>query len=145
LQTSPELTDATRYSQVSPTAVIALLLGLASPLAFIGPLFFLFPAAAVGVGLVALGKIRSSEGALTGQSLARFAMALGVACLAAALVRGSVRDALMQRQAVDFTTRWIGLLADGQIKEASELLSGEGASNLVPPPGQGEEPLPQEE
>jgi hypothetical protein len=145
LQTSPELTDAARYSQVSPAAVIALLLGLASPLAFIGPLFFLFPAAAVGVGLVALGKIRSSDGALTGQSLARFAMALGVACLAAALVRGSVRDALMQRQAVDFTARWIGLLADGQIKEASELLSGEGASNLVPPPGQGEEPLPPEE
>ncbi len=145
LQTSPQSTDDSRYSQVSPAAVIALLLGLASPLAFIGPLFFLFPAAAIGVGLVALGKIRTSDGALTGQSLARAAMALGVACLAAALVRGSVRDALMQRQAVDVTGRWLSLLADGQIKDAAELLSADGAAHIVPSSGPGEEPPPKEE
>ena len=43
--------------------------------------------------LVALSGIRRSEGALTGQTLARLAIALSLGCLAAALVSVSVREA----------------------------------------------------
>jgi hypothetical protein len=134
MHTSPELEDDSRYSQVSPAAVFALLLGLTSPLAFIGPPFFIFPALAVGVGLLALGKIRRSDGALTGETLARVAIALGLGCLAGALVRTSVRDTLMQRQAVAAAQRWLGLLADGRIPEAKELLTGDAKTTFVPSP-----------
>ena len=145
MQTSSELNDDARYTQVNPTAVVALLLGLASPLALIGPLFFLLPAAAVGTALLALSKIARSGGSLTGQTLARVAIALGLACIAAALVRGSVRASLMQHQAVAVAERWLGLLADGRIKEAADLLSNDGASTLLPPPSMGQEPPPPEQ
>jgi hypothetical protein len=137
LRTSPELEDDSRYSQVSPAAVIALLLGLASPLAFIGPLFFLVPAAAVGMALVALGKIGRSGGALSGSTLARISIGLALGCVVASMVRDSVRDSLMQRQAIEAAETWMGLLADGRIKEAAEMLSGDGAGMLLPQPEPG--------
>lgn len=141
----PETEDDSRYSQVSSAAVVALLLGLASPLAFIGPLFYLLPAAAIGVALLAQSKIRRSGGALTGQTLARCAMALGLGCIAATLVRESVRDALLERQAVAAAQRWIGLLADGRMKEAAALLTSDGAGMLIPPPAMGQEPMAPED
>jgi hypothetical protein len=145
LQTPEELEDAAKYSQVSPAAVMALLLGLASPLALVGPLFFFVPAAAIGVAIVALGKIRQSEGALTGTTLARLAMGLALAFTAAALVRASVRDELLKRQAAETGRRWLGLLADGRIEEARSLLSGDGAGGLLPPRSMDQQPRPQED
>jgi hypothetical protein len=125
------------YSQVSPAAIVALLFGLASPLAFVGPVFFVFPAVAVGVALIALGKIRASGGALTGETLARAAIALGVGCIAASLARTSVRDTLMQRQAAAAAREWLELLADGRLSEAGEMLTSDGAHMFIPSPGPG--------
>lgn len=133
MQEPSELTaDDAKYSQVSGAAIIALLLGLASLLAFVGPLFFVFPVAAVGVALVALANIRKSDGALTGATLARVAVALALGCVAASLVRGSVRDTLMQRQAVDAAKQWLEALAAGRIPEARSLLTGEAQTKFVP-------------
>jgi hypothetical protein len=146
MHTSPELEDDARYSQVSPAAVVALLLGLASPLAFVGPLFFVFPALAVGVAFVALGKIRRSGGGLTGETLARAAIALGLACVAGALVRTSVRDTLLERQAIAAAEEWLQLLADGRLSEAGERLTGDGAQTFIPSPASsGQQPLTAEE
>jgi hypothetical protein len=145
LQTPEELEDAARYSQVSPAAVMALLLGLASPLALVGPLFFFIPLAAVGVALLALGKIRRSEAALTGTTLARLAIGLALLFTSAALVRSSVRDELLKRQAAETGRRWLGLLADGRIEEARSLLTGDGAGGLLPPRSMDQQPRPQEE
>lgn len=145
MQTTPILHEEdVAYRQVSPTAVVALLLGIASLVAFVGPAFFLVPAAAIGAALLALSKISRSEGVLTGANLARAAMALAVACMAAALVRGSVRDALMERQAVETTQQWLDLLAKGRIKDARQLLSTDGASSLLPSPQMGQ-PAPSRE
>jgi len=145
LQSPAELVDDAAYSQVSPAAVVALVLGLASPLAFVAPLFFLVPAAAVGTALLALGKIRRSGGTATGQLLARTAIALGLACAAAAIVRGSVRDSLMQSQAVATAQRWFGMLADGRVADALALLTGEAHASLVPRPEMGQPPIAAEE
>ena len=137
MHASPELEDDARYSQVSPTAIVALLFGLASPLAFVGPLFFVFPAVAVGVALLALGKIRRSEGGLAGETLARIAIALGLACVAAALVRTSVRDTLMQRQGVAAAQEWLGLLADGRLSDAGAMLTVDASQMFLPSPTSG--------
>jgi hypothetical protein len=147
VQTSPELlNDDGKYSQVSPAAVVALLLGLASPLAFIGPLFYLAPAAAVGLALLALSGIRRSDGALTGQTLARLAIALALGCLSAAMVRQSVRDSLMQGQAVDVAKRYLKLLADERISDALMLLTPEsGGKYLQSSVKMGESPMSQED
>ena len=53
MKPSLEPADDDKYSQLAPLAVIALLLGIASLLALIGPLFFLVPAAAIGFALLA--------------------------------------------------------------------------------------------
>lgn len=117
---------------MSGAAIIALLLGLASLLTFVGPLFLIFPVAAVGVALVALANIRKSEGVLTGALLARMAMALALGCVAASLVRGSVRDTLLERQAVEAANEWLEALAAGRIPEARALMTRESLSGYVP-------------
>lgn len=129
-----ELEGEVKYSQVCAPAVWALLLGLASPLAFVGPPFYLFPVAAVGMSLLALGKIRTAAGGLSGTLLARLAIGLALGCMAAALVSNSVRDELLTQQSSETAQRWIRLLAEGRIDRARALLSVEGASGLAPPP-----------
>jgi hypothetical protein len=144
LHTPAELEDDSAYRQVSPMAVIALILGLASLVAFIGSAFFLIPIAAIGAALLALGRINRSGGALTGRNLAHVAIALALFCTVASLVRDSVRDSLLNRQAVDAGQKWLTMLADGQIKEALGLLTGDAAASLVPRPEMGQPPLPEE-
>lgn len=124
--------DEEKYSQLAPLAVIAFLLGVASLLAFIGPLFYLLPIAAVGVALIALGKISRSEGTLSGARLAQLGIAIATICLVASLVRGGVRDRLLKDQASETSLRWLHLMATGDIDSARGLLSNEAASSLVP-------------
>jgi hypothetical protein len=133
LHTPPEIDDAARYRRISAAAVCALLLGIASLMAFIGPAFFIFPVAAVGLALVALANIKASDGALTGAGLARRAIGLAVAFTVAALARDAVRDNLLETQAADAAQQWVQLLADHQIDDARALLSGDGAGSLAPP------------
>jgi hypothetical protein len=145
VKSSLEPVDDDKYSQLAPLAVIALLLGMASPLALVGPLFFLVPAAAIGLALLALGKIRQSDGALSGAGMARVGLALATICLVATLVRGAVRDRLLQDQAGATARRWLELMTAGDVVSARALLTGDAAGALVPRPGPGSEPPPPEE
>lgn len=122
------------YQSLSPLAALAFLLGLASPAALIAPILLIVPAAAVGAGLLALSKIRNSDDALSGAALARWGIALGLACAAAALVRGPVRDALLRRQMASAASQWFTLLAGQQIEESLQLLGGAATQSLGPPP-----------
>ena len=137
--------DDDKYSQLAPLAVIALVLGLASLLALIDPLFFLVPAAAIGVALIALGKIRQSDGALSGAGLARVGLALATICLVASLVSREVRDRLLQEQAGATAERWLRLMTAGDAADARALMTGDAIGGLVPRPEPGAEPRPTEE
>jgi hypothetical protein len=145
VKSSLESVDDDKYSQLSPLAVIALLLGMASLLALVGPLFFLVPAAAIGLALLALGKIRQSDGALVGAGMARVGLALATICLVAALVRGEVRDRMLMDQAGAVAQRWLELMTAGDVASARALLTGDAAGALVPRPGPGDQPPPPEE
>ncbi|QDT75292.1 hypothetical protein [Lacipirellula limnantheis] len=145
MKPSLEPADDDKYSQLAPLAVIALLLGIASVAALIGPLLFLIPAAAIGAALIALGKIRESDGALSGAGLARTGLALAVGCLVAALVRGEVRDRLLKDQAGAAAERWLELMTSGEIDDSRALLTGDAAGQLVPRGEPGTAPRPVEE
>lgn len=145
MKSSLEPVDDDKYSQLAPLAVIALVLGMASLLALIGPLFFLVPAAAIGVALIALGKIRQSDGALSGAGLARVGLALATICLVASLVRGEVRNRMLQEQAGATAERWLQLMTAGDAADARALLTGDAAGGLVPRSNPGEEPRPTDE
>jgi hypothetical protein len=138
LHKPPEIDDATTYRQVSAAAVWALLLGVASALAFVGPLFLFLPVAAIGLGLLALSKIQRSDGALTGARLAKLALFLAVAFTIASFVRDKLRDRMLEEQAAAVTQRWLQRLAEGDIEEARAMLSGEAANSLAPPPKMGQ-------
>lgn len=145
MKPSLEPADVDKYSQLAPLAIIALALGLASVLALIGPLFFLVPVAAIGLSLLALSKIRQSDGALTGAGLALAGLACATICLVASLVRGEVRDRMLQEQAGAAARRWLLLMTEGDVVNARALLTGEAAGGLVPRPEPGSSPRPNEE
>src|SRR3712207_6324975 len=108
------------YQSLTPWATISLVLGALSPAALAAPLLLVVPVAAVGAGLLALAKIQAADGGLTGTRLARWGMGLGLACIAATLVRAPVRDAMMRQQTMELTRHWITLLAEGNADEALE-------------------------
>lgn len=88
-----------QYRPVSGLAVAALLLGAASPAAFISPLLLAVPLVGAAVALIATAKIRSSHGGMTGINLARTGLVLAVLFGVASATRLVVRDSLMQRKA----------------------------------------------
>ena len=137
--------EAPDYQSLCGLAVVALVLGLLSAAAFATALLLIIPAAAIGAGLLALRKIRTSDGALAGSALARWGVALGIACIVAVFVRNEVRDELMKRQATDVARRWFSLLADEQISEARALLSGDAVGSLVPHGSPDTPPIPAEQ
>ncbi len=145
MKPSLEPANVDQYSQFTPTAVVSLLLGMASLLALIEPLFFIVPAAAIGLALLALGKIRQSDGALTGAGLAHAGLALATICLVAALVRSEVRDRMLREQAGAAAQRWLQLMTGGNVEVARVLLTAEAAGGLVPRPAPGAPPRPNEE
>jgi hypothetical protein len=66
------------YVAVNATAVIALLLGLASSLAVVGVLLLIIPATAIIVGLIAIRQIQRSAGTETGKGLAILGIVLAL-------------------------------------------------------------------
>jgi hypothetical protein len=123
------------YQSLSPLAAIALVLGLLSPAALIHPILMILPLAAAGTALLALGRIRSSGGALTGANVARWGLALAVVFGAATLVRTPVRNALIRRQTTAVAEDWLTAIAKGRIDDSFRLLGSRGMQSLGPPPG----------
>lgn len=138
--------EVPEFQSLSPLAALALAIGLASPASLVYPPLVVVPAAAVFAGLLALSKICRSGGALTGERLARWGIALGLAAMAATFVRAPVRDALMRRQARAVAGEWLERLAAGQFDEALELSSGNVLQSLSPKPpsSPAEQPPPEE-
>ncbi len=137
---------APEYQSLSGAAVMALVLGLASPLALALPVLLVVPAAAVGMAILAHRKIRDSAGTQTGAAVARWGVALALVSATTALAHGPVRDAIYRRQLTEVAQRWFNLLAEDRIDDSLALLSGQAAANLRPPSrGPGATPPPEAE
>jgi hypothetical protein len=145
LDNSPEVPE---FRSLSPLSALSLVLGLASPVALVAPLLVVVPVAAALFALLALAKIRNSDGALTGERLARWSLALALAALAATLVRAPVRDTLFRRQARVAAGDWLELMATQHYDDARLLLSAQALQALTPKKGptpEGEEqPSPED-
>jgi hypothetical protein len=137
--------EAPEYQSLSSLATLALVMSLLSPLALATPLMLVAPAAAIGVALLALAKIRASDGALTGVKVAQCGLAIAVACGVAAFVRDPVRNMLMRRQTADVARVWLTQLAEDKLIDARALLSAQAVQSLGPAPGNpSDEPPPLE-
>ncbi len=84
----------TDYAAVNVPAVVTLVIGLASVLAFATPIFLFIPVIGVLIGIIAVRQLRASNGTQTGMTLAAIGL---VACVACSAITGF----LVVKQAAD--------------------------------------------
>lgn len=123
----------TTYSQLSLLAILSLTLAVLYVLGLIVlgtiaflrkeplllPVFsFVVPMAGILLGWLAFTQIKTSEGALTGSSLANWAIRLS---LISGLLYGayySATNMAIHRQAQSYALQWLQLIKDGKLEEA---------------------------
>jgi hypothetical protein len=124
------------YRTFSVLAIIALLLGLASPLCFVGGLLFGIPLIGIAVSVLAIRRIDTSDGVLAGRWAAVIGLALCVASLASALTRDTVGGHLRASHAEAFARDWLSLLVAGRPEDAFRLtVEGAQPRPQMPEPG----------
>ena len=129
--------EVIQYRSVSALAVVALLLGLASPLCVIAPLLMVIPIVGAVVSFLALRQISESGGALVGRGAAIAGLVLCVVSGVAAVSRTKVTEYLRTQQAEVVAQQWFELLQSGE-KEPAFRLTVRGAS--PPPPASPDTP-----
>ncbi len=130
-----------QYRSLSTLAVVALVLGICSLVAFTSPLLIVVPLSAGASGLLALQGIAASEGGLTGGRLARCGLALAVFFAVGSLTRTKVHEAILRGQADRVARLWLAKAADGRTEGMLEWMAQAAAEKLTPSvePGQ---PMP---
>jgi hypothetical protein len=115
--------DSAQYRTISVLSLVSLAFGLASPLAFFGPLLMVLPIAGAVLALLAVRRIALSDGTLIGRTAALLALALSVASITAAFTRVELSHYLLSRQARATALEWFTLLQQGETEQASQLMS----------------------
>jgi len=119
-----------QYQSLSTLAVMALLLGVLSLVAFFSSLLLVVPLFAVGVAALALASIKRADGGLQGTRLAYCGLSLAIVFGVASVSRGQVRVELLRRQANTAAERWLSLLAHGRAEEAQEMLTSKAKAKI---------------
>jgi hypothetical protein len=117
----PSGADDEQYQALSIPAVAALLLGIASPLAFLHPLLWTAPLLALGVSLYALYQIRRYAPGLTGRRAAQLGLALAVVCGTGAAVHAGIERVLTPREADRVARLWFGYVRSGDLYKAHQM------------------------
>lgn len=122
-----------QYQSLSTSAVVAVVLGLLSSMAFFTPLLLVMPLIAAAVALWAVVRIKRSEGGLLGARLAYCGLALAIVFGVSAVARVQVRILLLRNEASKTAELWMAKLAEGEAIEAMELMTSSAVSNLHSP------------
>ncbi len=131
-RTSMEDPTLTEYRRVSVLAILALILGLAASGALIGGVLYAVPVAGLGVGLLALAKIKSSAGNSSGRALAQWGIFFSVLFGVAAVAHPLLYQELIGRQSRSFGQSWLELLTAGDAKQALAYVDMQTKGQLVP-------------
>lgn len=113
--------ELSEYRSVSKFAVASLFVGLASPLAFLGPYAWAFPATAVLLGIIALVRIARPELGLSGRRAAAIGLCLGLICGVGAPTRYYTYRYLVQREGRQFAMQWFEHVRNGDIEYAHQM------------------------
>lgn len=124
-----------QYRSMSTLAVAAFLLGLGSVLTFVTPMLVAIPLTAIAIAGLALAKIHSSGGSLTGSWLARAGLVLAIIFAVAAYAHVYVRDSLSIRHADVAAQKWLASVSAGRMEEALETMTPSALMKLRPPAG----------
>jgi len=133
----------TEYRRVSVLAVLALLLGLAASGALIGGVLFALPVLGLGVGLLAIAKIESGDGSVSGLRLAQWGIFFSVLFGAAAVVHPLLFQEIVDEQSRSFGRNWLEILTAGDTEQALKRVNTRAKGQLVPKDARGK-PTPTE-
>ena len=118
----PDEQALVQYAPISKAALGALALGLASPLILVTPLLLLVPLAGIAVAAVALRRIATSEGQLSGYWPATIGLCLATLFLGWGASYQLTRQAALADQAERMADGWLRLVAEGKLQEADQLM-----------------------
>lgn len=108
----PEQT--TEYRSLSLLAILALVFGVAAPLAIFGPVLMVVPIFGIAIALLALRSIAISDGAMTGRWAAMTGLVLSCASLVFPVSHDWIQRSIREREADAFNRRWLTLMTAGQ-------------------------------
>ena len=137
--------DQAEYQTLTPLAALALALGVLSLSAFAAPLLLIVPAAAIGVALLALGKIRASGGALSGARLARSGLALALRLRHRGVRPRSGAQCSHAGRATRSPNSGSRFWPRVSSRTPPSCSTREALQGMVPRPGEGEKPITPEE
>lgn len=130
------------YRSLSVPAVLALVLGLASPLCFGAPLLLVIPIIGIAIAVFAIVRIEASDGALAGKWAAVSGLILCSAMAMAPISRSYVLRTLRTSQARTFAEKWIHDIVSGHADEAYRLTIDAVRGPAPPAPGEKAPPDP---
>lgn len=127
-ETSPPATDLNpsppaieneipTYRAVSTSAIVAVLCGLMAMFSFAHPFFYLFAVLAVVLGVSADRKIQRFPDVLTGQTIARVGVLLGLVFGLSIATVTTLQSYLIRREAVKFAEYYGGRLKEAPLVE----------------------------
>lgn len=109
------------YRELSTAAVVALVLGIASPLACLGGVLLVVPLVALAVGVAALRTIDADPAGRSGRNLAISGAALAAGCLAMVVVQPLLTGWLLMRQAQPTSDAWLAAVQARDLDTAMKL------------------------
>jgi hypothetical protein len=113
--------DADEYRTLSPWAVLALVLGLASTAAFAGPLLWFLPVLGLFAATLALRQISAEGSVHTGRRAAIWGLALSVTFGAGAVVDRIATQLRLENEASEFAALWFDYLRSDRPQLAHQL------------------------
>jgi len=130
------------YRSLSVLAIISLVFGLASPLAFAAPLLSFIPVLGIALSILALRQIAVSDGIVAGRGAAMFGLVLCVVSVIAPFTRDYVLRSIREHQAKEFALDWIQRVTSGDMEPAFHLTVDGTRPQAPPPKGMPPEPGP---
>jgi hypothetical protein len=119
LSTAAE-SDMVGYSAISPAAIVALLLGVASFFAIGNLLLLILPALAILAAIFAFVSIARSDGGVSGRWAAVAGLALALAFASTAIVRSTTRAWHLRNEAHAVADKWLDLVRRGKLHQAHQ-------------------------
>ena len=117
-----EISEAgVEYKPLSGLAVTGLVFGLLSPLAFVGPMLYIFAIVGIGLSIAALVRIGTDSPAITGRKLALVGLVLSTLCVSMAPSHRLVTQYLLRNEARQFAMAWFRFLGDDEPLKAHQL------------------------
>ena len=109
------------YRPISPLAIVALLAGLASSLAFADPLMLFVPVASAVLAGISLLQFHRSRVPMLGRSAALLGLMFSILFGTWAAAGSWTRQKVLLREAERVGTIWLDLVRDGKLYEAHQL------------------------